>query len=291
MSDVTFRGGEFGLYGGEQQFTAQRLTFEGCETGVQIIWDWGWIWKSITMKDVGVAFRLESEAEDDIKRKRADDTSGGKIGSISIYDSSFSGADTVVLIAPPSAQKGSGSTGIVIENTKFTSIGKAVADTSGKTILKASGKIDHWALGPIYSPEREFSEGDRIDGFRRDPGLLDKDGNYFERMKPQYEDMAVSDFLHVKDFGAKGNGKTDDTEAFQKALYSAQGKILFVDAGSYIITKTITVPAGSKIVGETWSQLVASGDYFSNPKYVKHCLSRDALRDLLRDFISGNLKS
>lgn len=43
ISDVTFRGGKFGLYGGNQQFTAQRLKFEGCDTGVQIIWDWGWV--------------------------------------------------------------------------------------------------------------------------------------------------------------------------------------------------------------------------------------------------------
>lgn len=43
ISDVIFRGGKFGLYGGNQQFTAQRLTFEGCDTGVQVIWDWGWV--------------------------------------------------------------------------------------------------------------------------------------------------------------------------------------------------------------------------------------------------------
>jgi len=44
---------------------------------------------------------------------------------------------------------------------------------------------------------------------------------------------------------------------------------LFVDAGSYILTSTINVPAGSRIVGETWSQLVAHGSYFqdaNNPK-------------------------
>lgn len=43
MSDITFRGGKFGIWGGNQQFTAQRLTFAGCETGVHVIWDWGWV--------------------------------------------------------------------------------------------------------------------------------------------------------------------------------------------------------------------------------------------------------
>ncbi len=37
ISDVTFTGGTIGLYGGNQQFTAQRLTFNGCGTGVHVI--------------------------------------------------------------------------------------------------------------------------------------------------------------------------------------------------------------------------------------------------------------
>jgi hypothetical protein len=35
-----------------------------------------------------------------------------------------------------------------------------------------------------------------------------------------------------EDFGATGDGSTDDTAAFQSALYVSLGKILFVDAGS-----------------------------------------------------------
>ena len=41
ISDVTFNGGGIGLYGGNQQFTVQHLTFNGCTTGVRVIWDWG----------------------------------------------------------------------------------------------------------------------------------------------------------------------------------------------------------------------------------------------------------
>jgi hypothetical protein len=29
--------------GGSQQFTAQRMTFDGCATAVQLIWDWAWV--------------------------------------------------------------------------------------------------------------------------------------------------------------------------------------------------------------------------------------------------------
>ncbi|RDA88218.1 hypothetical protein CP532_0368 [Ophiocordyceps camponoti-leonardi (nom. inval.)] len=262
ISDVTFQGGKYGIYGGNQQFTAQRLKFEGCTTGVRLIWDWGWVWKSVTMKDVQVGFRLLAE------RPKPGALPGGPsdIGSASFIDSSFHDVGTAILMTPPNSEPGSGSTGIVVENVEFRGVGKAVADTSGAVLLAPADKVDHWALGPVYSTDgnREFSRGRKIQGFQRQQALLDSKGGYFERPKPQYEDRAVSDFVHVKDFGARGDGSTDDTAAFQAAIRGSQGKILFVDSGSYILRGTVTVPSGTKIVGEAWSQLVASGPFFSN---------------------------
>jgi hypothetical protein len=43
ISDLVFNGGNFGIYGGAQKFTVQRVTFNGCKTAVQLIWDWGWV--------------------------------------------------------------------------------------------------------------------------------------------------------------------------------------------------------------------------------------------------------
>ncbi|GAB0145580.1 hypothetical protein EsHS_00006007 [Epichloe bromicola] len=262
ISDITFRGGKFGIYGGNQQFTAQRLTFDGCATGVQVIWDWGWLWKSITMKNVNVGFRLLQESK------------SGHIGSASVIDSTFQNVDTAILVAPINSKAGSGSTGVIVENVEFQNVNKAVADTAGAVLLAPAAKVKHWAVGPVYSAsgKREFSHGRADQGsFYRQSTLLDSKGSYFERPKPQYEGAGVGELLHVKDFGARGDGTTDDTAAFQGALYASQGKILFVDAGSYILTRTLIVPAGSRIVGETWSQLVASGSYFgdaSNPKVM-----------------------
>ncbi|KAH8812142.1 pectate lyase superfamily protein-domain-containing protein [Xylogone sp. PMI_703] len=263
ISDVTFTGGGIGLYGGNQQFTAQRLTFNGCTTGVQVIWDWGWVWKSVTMNNVDVGFKLLA------------DNDSGNIGSISILDSSFTNVGKVVVIAPPSSKPGSGSTGVVLENVALSGVSSAVADTSGNTLLDGSAAIvNQWALGPVYegsTSARSFSQGGKIGNYRRHSTLLDSKGAYFERPRPQYEDQDVGQFVHVKDLGATGDGTTDDTAAFQAALYASLGKILFVDAGSYILTSTVTIPSGAKIVGETWSQLVASGSYFedaSNPKVL-----------------------
>lgn len=59
---------------------------------------------------------------------------------------------------------------------------------------------------------------------------------------------------------------TDDTVAVQAALNTNVGKLIFVDAGVYILTSTVTIPEGTKLVGETWSQFAARGSYFSDAR-------------------------
>lgn len=291
ISDVTFRGGKFGLYAGEQQFTAQRLKFIGCDTGVQVIRGWGWVWKSITMTDVGVGFRLVPEPESTANKQEKLLTRN--VGSASFLDSTFTSVQTAILIAGPGKGSSTGSTGVAVENVKFEGVSKAVADTSGDTLLAASGVVKHWALGHVYREEdSNFSMGCKVSPFPRHKGLLDENYTYFERAKPQYEWRPIDDFVHVRDFGARGDGVTDDTAAFQDALYSSQGSILVVDAGSYIITSTITVPIGSKIVGETWPELVASGPYFSNadrPKVMVQVANEGNVGDIeIHDIIFTN---
>ncbi|KAH8904974.1 hypothetical protein BR93DRAFT_969804 [Coniochaeta sp. PMI_546] len=117
-----------------------------------------------------------------------------------------------------------------------------------------AGRIDYWALGPVYTGAgtRPFSMDGKIGTYQRAQKLINSNtGRCFERAKPQYDSSSVGDFLHVKDFGGKGDGSTDDTTAFQQTIWASQGKILFIDAASYILTSNITVPTASRIVGET----------------------------------------
>lgn len=55
----------------------------------------------------------------------------------------------------------------------------------------------------------------------------------------------------VIDFGARADGKTDDTAAFQKALDSAadKGGIVLVPAGTYLIAGSLNVPQGVTLRG------------------------------------------
>lgn len=61
-----------------------------------------------------------------------------------------------------------------------------------------------------------------------------------------------------------GDGVTDDTQGVQTAIDENIGKIIFADAGTYILTDTVLLPPGTRIVGETWTQFAAYGEKFSD---------------------------
>ena len=56
--------------------------------------------------------------------------------------------------------------------------------------------------------------------------------------------------VSVKDFGAVGDGVTDDTVAIQTAFSESQNRILFFPAGTYLISQSLYLGARGSIVGE-----------------------------------------
>jgi len=52
--------------------------------------------------------------------------------------------------------------------------------------------------------------------------------------------LKLNEQVSVFDFGAVGNGSTDDTASFNAAWTSANPKAVLVPAGSYKITGTVT---------------------------------------------------
>jgi hypothetical protein len=56
----------------------------------------------------------------------------------------------------------------------------------------------------------------------------------------------LQDLVHVKDFGATGNGITDDSAAFEAALASGAAEVR-ADDGTYLVNSVITLAKGQKI--------------------------------------------
>jgi len=91
----------------------------------------------------------------------------------------------------------------------------------------------------------------------------------------------LDDFANVRDFGATGDGSTDDTEAINRALSqlycvdasnTQSRRTLYFPAGTYRIIESIVIPTYAKLVGEgadcTTIFLDTSSDISSLSAYV-----------------------
>ncbi|GGY72932.1 hypothetical protein GCM10011613_17450 [Cellvibrio zantedeschiae] len=83
---------------------------------------------------------------------------------------------------------------------------------------------------------------------------------------PEYSVVPVtSQFVNVKDFGARGDGVTDDTAAINAALASAktQAKHLYIPAGTYICNQATNVNNSDRLLTASiggWNNAVIFGD-------------------------------
>ena len=292
MTDLTFNGGLFGAFWGNQQFTTRNLTFNYCQTGIFMNWNWVWTIKSATFNSCGLGIDM------------ANSPSNQTVGSVLVLDSRFRNTSPAIKTAFSSNSTPETGGTLVIDNVDFNSAKVAVVDASKRTVLDGGRVVDNWVQGAIYRPSagdqtvdtgpsqatmpaascghnghlnatiqsctappspktrqrgREFLNGPQK------PTSLLSGGKVFERARPQYEDIPTSSFISVKSRGAKGDGVSDDTAAIQRILDEVDSsQIVYFDHGAYVITDTVNVPPNIRITGEILPLIMAAGEAFSD---------------------------
>lgn len=207
------------------------------------------------------------------------------VGSVILMDSTIRYTPKGVITAKSIYSNPPAGATFVMDNVKIHAVDVAVTNLQDMTILEGSKKtkvIDMWGQGLGYTHVLEnggefnwLIQRLRMEKPKR---LLDQNGHFVERSRPQYEALSADRFISVKDEGAVGDGKADDTAALRKIFekYSNQPsddtrKIIFFDHGHYVVTDTIVVPPNTYIVGEVWSTIVSAGKNFAdcnNPRPV-----------------------
>jgi glucan 1,3-beta-glucosidase len=157
---------------------------------------------------------------------------------------------------------------LILENIQLRNVPVAVNGTSGTILAGSTGSmtISAWGQGHKYTPSGPIVFQGPFTPVSRPKALLaDESSRYFTKTRPQYESYSTGSVISIRSRGAKGDGVTDDTSAIQAALHvaAAQDRILFFDYGVYKVTGTIYVPAGSRIVGESYAMIMASGKFWS----------------------------
>lgn len=73
----------------------------------------------------------------------------------------------------------------------------------------------------------------------------------------------LQDVISVKDFGAIGNGFTDDTASIQAAAAASIGKMLFFPKGTYLITNGIEIYSNTWVKGEGRQSVIKSNNLYN----------------------------
>lgn len=291
MSDLVFNGGKFGVWLGNQQFTVRNITVNNAAIAIHNQWNWGWTYQGVTINNCGVGFEVATDG-------LSDSPVAQTVGADSIIDVTVT--NTPIFLKTTSNQPTSLSGSILLENIVATNVPVIVSAPSGTVLAGSTGSITipQWMQGNIYSGSgstAKYYQGTLTKPTK--PATLTANGKVFGRSRPQYEQYAISQFVSVRTQGAKGDGVTDDTAALQAVFNKYSGcAIIFVDAGTYKVTSTLKIPAGTQMVGELWSNIQASGSYFAsatNPKVLAQVgnagdTGRTEISDIVFTGVSGS---
>ncbi|RSL89261.1 hypothetical protein CDV31_015909 [Fusarium ambrosium] len=266
MADLTFVGGNFGAYFGNQQFTTSHLVFVNCNTAVQVHWDWAWTMHDYIIESCGSGLVIVGGAG-------GAQSSGQGVGSLILVDTIIANTPKGIV----SSLVGENSTSFLLQNIGFFNVQQAVIDSTKNKVLIAGGNqvvLESWGFGQVNNATSStgfFINGDEIPAMNRSKVLLGSQydqlqPSLFSRRRPKYYNEPQSNVMNVKALGAKGDGVTDDTIVLNSILSGAANtsSIVYFPYGVYIVTDTLRVPIGSRIIGQAWSQIMGKGTKFQN---------------------------
>ncbi|KAJ6007783.1 hypothetical protein N7540_011759 [Penicillium herquei] len=251
-------------YFGNQQFTSSQLVFVNCNTALQVHWDWAWTMQDYVIESCTNGLTIVGGAG-------GPSSTGQGVGSLILTDAIIANTPNGII----TSFHAENSTSLLLQNVGFFNVETAVIDSIEDKILLAGGDEvlkDSWGFGKISdaSGVGSFVNGEDIPAILRPSQLLGNQSyvkpNLFTRRRPQYESLEADQIVNVKNFGAKGDGSTDDTAILNYVFsYAANlSSVVYFPYGLYMIHDTLRVPVGPRIIGQAWSQIMATGEKFAD---------------------------
>ncbi|KAF2671194.1 glycoside hydrolase family 55 protein [Microthyrium microscopicum] len=244
LNDLEFQGGHIGMSISDTQYQFKTMVFKGCTIGIKV-----------NQMLVGTGQNLHFDGVG----TGVDSTATGT-AHFNLIDSTAKNTKVVFSGA------GSAVNTVALQNVKVDATTVRIGGASSLTGSVAAGQT--WLKGGKYAAGaagKSVSPGELIPT-PRGANLVDSTGAFVTVVPPTYKEFTVDQVINVKESGARGDGTSDDTAAIQAAVTAAaaKGSLLFFPFGTYIISDTIKVPKNSRLVGEAWTQLRATGAKFGS---------------------------
>ncbi|WYZ42264.1 hypothetical protein EsH8_V_001159 [Colletotrichum jinshuiense] len=266
LADLFFIGGNIGAYIGNQQFTASGLYFHEARTAVQLHWNWGGTMQGLLIDSCETGINIVGGAG-------GPTSTGQDVGSLLVTDLQMFGGQ----IGISTSLHAENSTALLLMNSVFHAVSMIVVDvgngedTPAILLAGAASKkhVNSWGFGRVSSPKGDvnFLNGAELaTATRSTPLTRPNRDDFFTRRRPKYNNLGFAQIMDAREYGARGDGESDDT-AILNYLFSAaanMSSIVYIPFGVYIITDTVEIPVGSRVIGQAWAQIMATGSRFQN---------------------------
>ena len=150
------------------------------------------------------------------------------------------GAEDAVAIQSPQGQ-------LFVRNVTVSGYGRAV-EKDGRTVIKADRVIGEYVSGPVLAHSTQKT--------KRSLNLPIKD------VPLSAWPADASQWASVHDFGAKGDGTTDDSAAIQRAMNAGKAAVCF-PGKIYRLGQPVAIPASVRRVNGLFAHFVAQGAIFT----------------------------
>lgn len=273
MSDLSFHGGRYGAWLGNQQFTVRNVRFSQCHTAICQHWNWAWTFMDVQITDCEIGLQMLATLPD----KQG-------VGSLVLSDWDVTRTNTVVQLE----KEGPGR--LVLDNMYVQDVQSIVAGPS-RTWLAPASNDDHvafWVKTPAVVPACKTAlprittpEGPVLAGACAAPPrpacLVDDRGFWFGQEKPWFARLCGDNIVSLRSLGAQGDGVADDTQAMQAVLDQHRGSLIYgmcarlttVPYGLYLLTDTLRIPVGTRMVGEAQPVFLGTGPAFQDTKHPR----------------------
>jgi glucan 1,3-beta-glucosidase len=143
ISDIVAKGGNFGLFLGNQQFTVRNVSIIGANTGIFLNWDWLFTFKSISIQDCDIGLDMST-------------LSGGvnqTVGSVVMLDSAMTNTPVGIKTSYNQTSLPQSGGTLALQNIDFSGTSKAIVGADGVSQMLAGGSIvAAWGQGDMYVP-------------------------------------------------------------------------------------------------------------------------------------------
>ena len=101
--------------------------------------------------------------------------------------------------------------------------------------------------------------------------------------------IPIDNTYNVKQFGAKGDSKTDDTESLKRALKAVSGYTVYFPKGTYMLSNYISIYSNTKIIGDGEESLIMAVDEIGVEKTLLSISEMEKI-EISDIAVSGNIE-